>query len=120
MKPKYNWRYYVATLLEPKTTPFHTEDGTLVTDEMLAEWEARAAQGDLSRFDGPVTYGPPSDPPSVGRPRLADEELEVISFKVPKSMGLLIKKATEQLGSSRSSFLREAALEKAVATLERR
>lgn len=114
---KYNWRYYVATIFGPKVTPFYAEDGTLVTDEMLSELEAQASRGEL-KFDGPITYGPPPDPPSVGRPRLADEELEVVSFKMPKSMSNLIKLAAKKAGSSRSAFLREAALEKAVATLE--
>lgn len=53
----------------------------------------------------------------VGRPRLADEPLDVISFKVPHSAALAIKRAAEQEGESRSAFLRKAALDRAESVL---
>ena len=53
----------------------------------------------------------------VGRPPLADEPLDVISFKVPHSAALAIKRAAEQEGESRSAFLRKAALDRAESVL---
>ena len=53
----------------------------------------------------------------VGRPRLADEPPDVISFKVPHSAALAIKRAAEQEGESRSAFLRKAALDRAESVL---
>lgn len=91
--------------------PFHS-GGEIVTDKILLEREAHYATGDLSGFTGPVTPGPPSDPVPVGRPRLSDEDLIVISFKVPKSFAAQIKTAAEAIGVSRSRFLRDAVNEK--------
>ena len=46
-----------------------------------------------------------------------DEPLDVISFKVPHSAALAIKRAAEQEGESRSAFLRKAALDRAESVL---
>lgn len=105
-----HWRYYVARLLQGKVKPFHS-GGVLITDEMLTELEAKYASGEFEPFDGPVTYGPP-EPPVCGRPRLANEETEAMSFKLPRSLAQSIREAARELGMSTSAFMREAAIEK--------
>lgn len=85
------------------------KSGKTTTDE---EIEALADAFESGNFPGSW-----SSDVVVGRPRLSSEPLDVISFKVPHSAALAIKRAAEQQGESRSSFLRKAALEKAESVL---
>ena len=70
--------------------------GKVVTDEQIEAMAEAIEAGSLpGQWSGEVV---------VGRPRLADEPLDVISFKVPHSAALAIKRAAEQEGESRSAF----------------
>lgn len=83
--------------------------GKVVTDEQIEAMAEAIEAGSLpGQWSGEVV---------VGRPRLADEPLDVISFKVPHSAALAIKRAAEQEGESRSAFLRKAALDRAESVL---
>ncbi len=46
----------------------------------------------------------------VGRPRLSNEPLVTMTFKIPKSDANRIKNAYELVGTSRSEFLRRASI----------
>ena len=70
--------------------------GKVVTDEQIEAMAEAIEAGSLpGQWSGEVV---------VGRPRLADEPLDVISFKVPHSAALAIKRAAEQEGESRSAW----------------
>lgn len=80
------------------------KSGKVVTDEEIEAMAEAVASGELpGQWSGDVV---------IGRPRLADEPLDVISFKVPHSTAQVIKRAAEQEGESRSAFLRKAALDR--------
>lgn len=110
MSSKSHWRYYVARLLQGRAKSFHS-GGVRVTDEMLAEWEAKYASGQVELSEGSAAPGVPA-PPTCGRPRLSDEETEAMSFKLPRSLAQSIREAAGELGMSTSAFMREAAIEK--------
>lgn len=82
--------------------------GTVVTDDDLGHIAEAFERGEFPGKPGKIV---------VGRPRLSHEPLEVISFKVPRSMAQTITQAAKANGESRSSFLRDAAIEKANRTL---
>lgn len=84
------------------------KSGAVVTDDDLERIADAFERGEFPGKPGKLV---------VGRPRLSHEPLEVISFKVPRSMAQTINRAAEATGESRSSFLREAAMEKAERTL---
>ena len=91
--------------------------GKVVTDEQIeamAEAIEAGVPADRRCAEG---VGDNDTLPAFGRPRLADEPLDVISFKVPHSAALAIKRAAEQEGESRSAFLRKAALDRAESVL---
>lgn len=48
----------------------------------------------------------------IGRPRLSNENLVTITFKVPESDAQRIRTAVQKEGVSRSAFLRRAACER--------
>lgn len=83
---------------------YKLKSGKTLTDE---EIEAMAEA--FERGDYPGSW---SGEVRVGRPRLSPEPLDVISFKAPHSAALAIKQAAEREGTSRSAFLRQAALER--------
>ena len=87
-----------------KKMEYTLKSGRVITD---AEIEAMAVAAESGALPGQWSGGV-----VVGRPRLADEPLDVISFKVPHSTALAIKRAAEQEGESRSAFLRKAALDR--------
>ncbi len=53
----------------------HTKDGRPVTDEMLDEWPEAYERGEWPEGKTVV----------MGRPRLADEEVRPVTFKLPVS-----------------------------------
>lgn len=80
------------------------KSGKIITDAEIEALAEAAETGSLpGQWSGNVV---------IGRPKLADEPLDVISFKVPHSAALAIKRAAEQEGESRSAFLRKAALDR--------
>lgn len=46
--------------------------------------------------------------PVSGRPRVYDEDMETVSFRLPKSRIFAIGAVAESRGESRSEFIREA------------
>ena len=70
-------------------------DGTVLTDELAKEYEAGTWEGPL----GEVV---------MGRPRLFDEELETVSFRLPKSRVDALEAAAKHRGETKSDLFREA------------
>lgn len=83
---------------------FTSEGNVTLTDDALAQLAKPWDEGRIPGIGGKVTRG---------RPRLSDEPLDILSFKAPHSMAETIARAAEAYGGTRSSFLREAAMEKA-------
>ena len=83
-------------------------DGTVLTEKMMDEIADRAERGILPGKPGKFLVGPP------GRPRLSDEDLVTIAFKVPRSRRDELDRAASSHGQKRSEFLRDA-LEAALA-----
>lgn len=74
--------------------PIKAANGQEVTEEMLDGWCAALDAGEWPEGwenRGPVT---------VGRPRLSDEPLETITFKVSRSSAQTIRQAAEKEGES--------------------
>jgi hypothetical protein len=71
-----------------------------VTDEQLDAW---AAEYDSQTFDvndlGATT---------LGRPKLYDEDLETVSFRLPLSRIDAVEQTSKRLGISKSDFFRRA------------
>ena len=76
-----------------------TEYNIELSEEQLEEI---AAQHDSGTWPGHTS------PPVPGRPRLYDEELETISFRLGASRIRAVDDAADKLGESRSRFLRRA------------
>ena len=109
---------------------FVAPDGTAYTNKMVNEMEERIAAGDFGEGEwGPIHYaaGMPggmykrdwhrlrTQPP--GRPPLADEPTDVVTFKMPHSLAEYVKRAAKACGQTKSKFIREAVLEKAAKVL---
>lgn len=77
---------------------FTAYNGKTITDEMLEEMAAEYEEGTWSGH-GKVR---------AGRPRVYNEEMETISFRIPKSRLAAIERVAGERGESRSEFLREA------------
>jgi len=75
-----------------------TKDGRPVTDEMLDKWADDFEKGKWP--DGKTVI--------LGRPRLATEEVQSITVKLPRSKVLALEKKASQKGCNRSEALREA------------
>ena len=70
-----------------------------VTDEQLDSLAADYDSGDWKGRLGPVVQG---------RPRLYEEEMRTVSFRIPASRLQAIDAHAERNGKSRSEFLRQA------------
>ncbi|WP_055426728.1 ribbon-helix-helix protein, CopG family [Bifidobacterium aesculapii] len=70
-----------------------------VTDEQLNHMAAEYESGDWEGGVGSVV---------PGRPRIYDEEMETISFRLPKSRVNAIDAKAKRNGETRSQFLRQA------------
>ena len=77
---------------------YTTETGAKINDEMLDEMAREYEEGTWSGH-GKV---------SAGRPRIYDEDMETVSFRLPKSRIIAIARIAEQRGESKSDFFREA------------
>jgi hypothetical protein len=64
-------------------------------DKLAEEWESGQWAGHL----GEIT---------MGRPKLYDEDLGTVSFKLPKSRIAAIEQSAKQRGITKSEFLRDA------------
>jgi hypothetical protein len=81
---------------------YRLSDGTILTDEQIDELADRAERGDLPGKAGKLLVAPP------GRPRMSDEDLVTIAFKVPRSRRDELDRAAAAKCESRSEFLRHA------------
>jgi hypothetical protein len=75
------------------------ENSIEITDEMIERWAAAYESGKYLGVAGEVT---------VGRPRLAVEEVRSVAFKLPVSKINAIDELARQQGETRSEFLRDA------------
>ena len=77
------------------------KSGVVLTDEMIDkladEWENDTWSGSLGKV-------------VMGRPRISDDELVNVTFRLPKSQIESIDRVAEKQGESRSEFLRNAAV----------
>lgn len=74
------------------------EDGTALTDAVLDALAEEYENGTWHRH-GAIR---------PGRPRLYDEELTTVSFRIPKSRLEAIERAAKENGESKSEFFRRA------------
>ena len=77
---------------------FKTASGELLTDEQLDEMAKEYEDGTWEGH-GEVTKG---------RPRLYDEDMETVSFRLPRSRIAAIEATAQRCGISKSEFYRRA------------
>ena len=77
---------------------YRAENGAIVTDEMLDRMAEEYENGTWSGH-GKVAQG---------RPRIYDEDMETVSFRIPKSRIAAIEVVAKKRGESKSEFFREA------------
>ena len=87
---------------------YTTKSGYKLTEDMIEELAESAARGDYPGRPGKVVVAP------QGRPKLCDEELVTVAFKIPRSVRDLLDKQAAENSETRSQFLRNA-LEEALA-----
>ncbi|MDR3070370.1 MAG: ribbon-helix-helix domain-containing protein [Propionibacteriaceae bacterium] len=75
-----------------------TKSGKPVTDAVLDEWAESFERGEWPEGKTVV----------IGRPSLADEEVKVVTFRLPVSKIVELDRKAAQQGISRSQGLREA------------
>lgn len=75
-----------------------TKDGKPVTEKTLDDWADAFEHGEW----------PAGRTVALGRPRLAIEEVQSVSFKLTRSKVLALEEKASKLGFSRSEALREA------------
>ena len=75
------------------------DDGTVLTDELLDQWAKEYEDGTWEGHLGEVTYG---------RPKLYDEDMETISFRLPESRIKAVEVVAAREGKTKSEFFREA------------
>lgn len=73
-------------------------NGTALTDELLDSMAAEYEGG---------TWGGHGEV-SRGRPRIYDEDMETVSFRIPKSRIAAIEAVAKKNGESKSDFFRNA------------
>ena len=86
---------------------YKTKSGATVTDDEIERLGEAAERGEYPGTPGEFIVSP-------GRPRLSDEDLVTIAFKVPRSHRDALDRRAEAQGETRSQFMREA-LERALA-----
>ncbi len=77
---------------------FEADNGTVLTDEMLDKRAEEYEDGTWSGH-GEVT---------MGRPRLYDEDMGTVSFRLPCSRIRAVEAAAKRQGESKSDFFRRA------------
>lgn len=85
---------------------YRTKSGATLTDDEIECLGQAAERGEYPGTPGEFIISP-------GRPRLSDEELVTIAFKVPRSHRDALDRMAEAQGETRSQFMRET-LEKAL------
>ena len=86
---------------------YKTKSGAALTDDEIERLGEAAERGEYLGTPGEFIVSP-------GRPRLSDEDLVTIAFKVPRSHRDALDRRAEAQGETRSQFMREA-LERALA-----
>ncbi len=84
------------------TMEYKMKGGVVLTDEDFERMSEQAAAGEYPGTPGKWVLRP------QGRPRLSDEELVTITFKVPRSMRAEVDVRAGARGESRSEFMRSA------------
>ncbi|HCC36641.1 MAG TPA: hypothetical protein DEQ14_02955 [Treponema sp.] len=79
-----------------------TASGAVITDEMIEAWGKACERGEYPGMPGKFIISP------VGRPRLSDDELVSVSFKLPRGVVNVLDATAKKRNESRSEFLREA------------
>lgn len=77
---------------------FEADNGTVLTDEMLDKRAEEYVDGTWSGH-GEV---------AMGRPRLYDEDMGTVSFRLPCSRIRAVEAAAKRQGESKSDFFRRA------------
>ena len=77
---------------------FEADNGTVLTDEML---DKRAEEYEDGTWSGHGEV-------AMGRPRLYDEDMGTVSFRLPCSRIRAVEAAAKQQGESKSDFFRRA------------
>lgn len=77
---------------------FETENGTVVTDGMLDAMAGEFEDGTWTGHDDVV----------MGRPKLFDEDMETVSFRLPRSRIRAVEAVAKRRGMRKSDFFREA------------
>lgn len=77
---------------------FEADNGTVLTDEMLDK-RAEEYEGGTWSGHGEV---------AMGRPRLYDEDMGTVSFRLPCSRIRAVEAAAKRQGESKSDFFRRA------------
>lgn len=77
---------------------FRTASGKIIGD---AEFEDMAKDYELGAWTGTGEV-------TIGRPKLYGEDMETVSFRIPRSRVVAVEAVTERLGISKSDFYRLA------------
>ena len=77
---------------------FEADNGTVLTDEML---DKRAEEYEDGTWSGHGEV-------AMGRPRLYDEDMGTVSFRLPCSRIRAVEAAAKRQGESKSDFVRRA------------
>lgn len=77
---------------------YRTESGELITDAML---DAMAEEYENGSWSGHGKV-------ALGRPRIYDEDMETVSFRIPKSRIAAVEAVAKRRGETKSEFFREA------------
>lgn len=78
---------------------FKTASGKVVTDAMFDEMAKEYEDGTWEGHLGEITYG---------RPKLYDEDMETVSFRLPESRIKAVEVVAAREGKTKSEFFREA------------
>ena len=81
---------------------YRMKGGIVLTDEDFERMSEQAARGEYPGTPGEWVVRP------QGRPRLSEEDLVTITFKVPRSVRAEIDSLADARGESRSEFMRSA------------
>ena len=77
---------------------FKDRSGEVITDE---RFDAMAEEYEAGTWDGIGEI-------TMGRPKLYDEDLETVSFRLPKSRIAAVEAVAKRRGESKSDFYRKA------------
>ena len=82
---------------------FIAEGGTEVTDELLEKWAESWERGEIPGRAAGFVAAP-------GRPRISEEETQLVAFRLPVSIIKAVDRKAAENGENRSQRLREAVI----------